>query len=131
MELAVLRDRISYQGALLAGFTLLTGAALMTANHLTLPAIERAATEDMKASLVQVLPQGMADNVEIKTSSGSPRPPSPQRMRPAAASASRISRASRWCWNGRTPNARSCRNIIPAETCRSFRQKPAKAAPCG
>jgi electron transport complex protein RnfG len=68
MELAVLRDRISYQGALLAGFTLLTGAALMTANHLTLPAIERAATEDMKASLVQVLPQGMADNDLLKDS---------------------------------------------------------------
>lgn len=62
MALAVLRDRISYQGALLAGFTLLTGAALMTANTLTLPAIERAAMEDMKASLIQVLPPGLADN---------------------------------------------------------------------
>lgn len=66
MELAVLRDKISYQGVLLAGFTLLTSAALMTANHLTLPAIELAATEDMKASLVQVLPQGMADNDLLK-----------------------------------------------------------------
>ena len=62
MELANLRDKIGYHGISLALATVLTGAALMTANHLTLPAIAQAAQDDLKTSLVQVLPEGMADN---------------------------------------------------------------------
>lgn len=62
MELALLREKIGYHGALLALATLLTSGALMLANRLTLPAIARAAQEDLKASLVQVLPPGLADN---------------------------------------------------------------------
>ncbi|GAB2880078.1 electron transport complex subunit RsxG [Uliginosibacterium flavum] len=62
MELAILRDKIGYHGVSLALATVLTGAALMLANHLTLPAIAQAAEDDLKASLVQVLPEGMADN---------------------------------------------------------------------
>jgi len=66
MQIDALRERIPYHGALLALFTLLTSAALLTANHATLPAIERAAQEDLKASLAQVLPDGLTDNDLLK-----------------------------------------------------------------
>jgi Na+-translocating ferredoxin:NAD+ oxidoreductase subunit G len=62
MDLALWRERIVYQGALLALATFLTSVALVIANRATLPAIERAAQEDLQRSLTQVLPRGMADN---------------------------------------------------------------------
>lgn len=62
MDLALWRDRIVYQGGLLALSTFLTSAALVLANRATLSAIEQAAQDDLKQSLTQVLPEGMADN---------------------------------------------------------------------
>lgn len=62
MQIEALRERIPYHGGLLAFFTLVTSLALLTANRITLPAIERAAQDDLKSSLAQVLPDGMTDN---------------------------------------------------------------------
>ncbi|WP_172202880.1 electron transport complex subunit RsxG [Niveibacterium sp. COAC-50] len=62
MDLALWRERITYQGALLALSTFLTSTALVVANRATTPAIEQAAREDLKQSLTQVLPTGVADN---------------------------------------------------------------------
>ncbi|MCX9154643.1 electron transport complex subunit RsxG [Niveibacterium sp. 24ML] len=62
MDLALWRERIVYQGGLLALSTFLTSAALVLANRATVSAIEQAAQDDLKQSLTQVLPEGMADN---------------------------------------------------------------------
>lgn len=74
MELALIKEKIAYHGISLSLVCLLTCAALVEANQLTLPAIGKAAQDDLKASLVQVLPQGLTDNdlladkLEIKDS---------------------------------------------------------------
>ncbi|MDO6388041.1 electron transport complex subunit RsxG [Uliginosibacterium sp. 31-12] len=62
LTLENLRERIPYHGALLGFFSLMTSAALIGANLVTLPAIEQAARDDLKVSLLQVLPEGLADN---------------------------------------------------------------------
>lgn len=66
MELAVIREKIGYHGLLLAVATVATGLALMSANQVTSKAIEAAAQEDLKSSLTQVLPAGLADNDMLK-----------------------------------------------------------------
>lgn len=62
MELSLLRQRIGYQGALLAAASLITTGALVVANIATAPAIRQAAAHDLELSLAQVLPAGFADN---------------------------------------------------------------------
>ena len=64
MELTLdkLREQIPYHGVLLGFFTLATSAALVAANLVTGPAIEKAAREDLQATLRQVLPEGLTDN---------------------------------------------------------------------
>lgn len=66
VSLAQLREGISYQGVLLAGFSLLTAAALVVANGHTAPAIKAAEQNDLVASLSQVLPEGFSDNDLLK-----------------------------------------------------------------
>ncbi len=58
MTLETLRARLSYQTLLLGTAALLTSGALALAARVTGPAIEAAAAEDLKQSLVQVLPGG-------------------------------------------------------------------------
>jgi Na+-translocating ferredoxin:NAD+ oxidoreductase subunit G len=66
ISMATLRQGISYQGVLLAGFSMLTAAALVVANGHTTPAIRIAEEHDLEVSLNQVLPQGFADNNMLK-----------------------------------------------------------------
>lgn len=66
MNMANLREGIGYQGILLAGFSMLTAAALVFANMRTAPAIHTAEEEDLALSLSQVLPQGFSDNNLLK-----------------------------------------------------------------
>lgn len=61
-ELAVLRDRLAYQGVSLGLVALLASAALSLGNSLTGPAIAAAEARDLQASLAQVLPEGSYDN---------------------------------------------------------------------
>ncbi|MDK9726225.1 MAG: electron transport complex subunit RsxG [Sterolibacteriaceae bacterium MAG5] len=61
-ELAVLRDRLAYQGISLGLVALLASAALSLGNSLTGPAIAAAEARDLQASLAQVLPEGSYDN---------------------------------------------------------------------
>lgn len=78
MEMSLLRERISYQGVLLAGFSLLTTAILVLANRYTAPAISAAEQHDLELSLGQVLPTGISDNnilkdvVTLKSAAGTP-----------------------------------------------------------
>ena len=61
MGLDQLRGKLAYQGLLLGGVALLTGAALVLADRATLADIKSAQAADMKQSLAQVLP-GQYDN---------------------------------------------------------------------
>ena len=61
MSLAELREKLGYQGALLASAVLITSAALAWAAQATGPAIAAAEARDLKQSLSQVLP-GQYDN---------------------------------------------------------------------
>ncbi len=65
MNLDVLRDKLTYQGLLLAGAALLTSAALALASRATGPEIKAAEARDLKTSLSQVLP-GEYDNDLLK-----------------------------------------------------------------
>ena len=65
MNLDTLRDKLGYQGALLAAAALLTSAALAFASRATGPAIAAAEARDLQQSLSQVLP-GKFDNDLIK-----------------------------------------------------------------
>jgi electron transport complex protein RnfG len=65
MKLAALRDRLSYQGLLLGVAALLTSAALALASMATDSDIRAAEAEDLKQSLLQVLP-GTYDNDLLK-----------------------------------------------------------------
>jgi electron transport complex protein RnfG len=67
MNLASLRDKLGYQGALLASAALITTAALALASRATGPAIEAAEARDLQQSLSQVLP-GKFDNDLLKDS---------------------------------------------------------------
>jgi electron transport complex protein RnfG len=61
MNLASLRNKLGYQGALLALTVLITSAALAVASRATGPAIAAAEARDLQQSLSQVLP-GTHDN---------------------------------------------------------------------
>ncbi|MEW5789186.1 MAG: RnfABCDGE type electron transport complex subunit G [Pseudomonadota bacterium] len=63
MDLDSLRGKLSYQGLLLGGTALLTSAALALASRATGPDIEKAAAEDLKQSLTQVLPGHYENNL--------------------------------------------------------------------
>lgn len=56
MKLAKLRGKLSYQTILLGSVTLLTSGVLALANYLTQEAIQAAEMQDIKHTLVQVLP---------------------------------------------------------------------------
>jgi H+/Na+-translocating ferredoxin:NAD+ oxidoreductase subunit G len=60
--LAAMRDRLSYQGISLGVVALITSAALVIANSVTHGKIAEAEKRDLKISLAQVLPEGIADN---------------------------------------------------------------------
>lgn len=62
MTVHALRQHLGYHGVLLGLCALVTTAALVGANQATAPAIARAAQDDLKQSLGQVLPEGIADN---------------------------------------------------------------------
>lgn len=66
MNMATVREGISYQGVLLAGFSMLTAAALVFGNAITAPASHAAEENDLKLSLTQVLPAGFSDNDLLK-----------------------------------------------------------------
>lgn len=65
MNLDKLRDKLGYQGALLATAALITSAALAFASRITGPAIAAAEAHDLQQSLSQVLP-GKFDNDLLK-----------------------------------------------------------------
>lgn len=65
MNLDTLRDKLGYQGALLAVAALITTAALAFASRATGPAIAAAEARDLQQSLSQVLP-GKYDNDLLK-----------------------------------------------------------------
>ncbi|MDP2794124.1 MAG: electron transport complex subunit RsxG [Sulfurisoma sp.] len=66
LDIAQVRDRLSYQGVSLGIFALLASAALGLANESTRDAIAAAEARDLAASLAQVLPAGSADNDLLK-----------------------------------------------------------------
>lgn len=73
MNLAALRDKLSYQAVLLGSAALLTSAALAIAARATGPAIAAAEARDLQQSLAQVLP-GKFDNDLLKDSLVVPGP---------------------------------------------------------
>jgi Na+-translocating ferredoxin:NAD+ oxidoreductase subunit G len=66
LDIAQVRDRISYQGLSLGVVALVASAALVFANDRTRDAIAAAEARDLAASLAQVLPEGTADNDLLK-----------------------------------------------------------------
>jgi len=64
--LALWRERLSYQPISLGIVALLTSAALALGNHATHTDILKAEERDLQASLLQVLPEGYADNDLLK-----------------------------------------------------------------
>jgi electron transport complex protein RnfG len=66
LDLALVRERLSYQGISLGVVALVTSAALVVANDLTREPIASAEARDLQASLSQVLPEGLADNDLLK-----------------------------------------------------------------
>lgn len=62
MDIALLRDRLVYQGVSLGVVAMLASSALVVGNHLTREAIAQAEARDLAASLAQVLPAGASDN---------------------------------------------------------------------
>ena len=66
IDMALVRDRLSYQGISLGMVALVTSAALVIANGLTREPIAQAEARDLQASLSQVLPDGFADNDMLK-----------------------------------------------------------------
>jgi Na+-translocating ferredoxin:NAD+ oxidoreductase subunit G len=61
-DIALVRDKLSYQGISLGIVALVASAALSVGNNLTGPAIADAEARDLQASLAQVLPDGSYDN---------------------------------------------------------------------
>lgn len=76
--LALWREKLSYQPLSLGIIAMLTSGALALSNQLTHDGIRQAEQRDLQASLVQVLPEGFADNellsdtMEIAGSDGKP-----------------------------------------------------------
>ena len=66
MNLEAIRERIAYQPFLLGVFALLASGALAWASSATGEAIAAAEAKDLRDSLSEVLPQGMADNDFLK-----------------------------------------------------------------
>lgn len=66
MNLEAIREKIGYQPLLLGVFALLAGGALAWASSATGDAIAAAEAKDLRDSLSEVLPQGMADNDFLK-----------------------------------------------------------------
>jgi electron transport complex protein RnfG len=64
--LAEWRGRLAYQPLSLGAVALATSAALVVANQLTRPAIFAADERDLQTSLIEVLPEGFADNNLLK-----------------------------------------------------------------
>ena len=65
-DLALIRNRLAYQGISLGIVALVASAALSVGNRLTGPAILEAEARDLQASLAQVLPEGSYDNDLLK-----------------------------------------------------------------
>jgi electron transport complex protein RnfG len=66
MKLDTLREKIGYQPLLLGVVALLASAALAVVSDATSPAIAAAEAKDLRDSLSEVLPAGMADNDFLK-----------------------------------------------------------------
>ena len=66
MNFESFREKIAYQPILLGAFALLTSGALAWASNATGEAIAAAEAKDLRDSLAEVLPQGMADNDFLK-----------------------------------------------------------------
>ena len=66
MNLEAIREKIGYQPFLLGIFALLASGALAWASNATGDAIAAAEAKDLRDSLSEVLPQGMADNDFLK-----------------------------------------------------------------
>lgn len=66
MNLEAIREKIAYQPILLGVFALLASGALAWASNATGEAIAAAEAKDLRDSLAEVLPQGMADNDFLK-----------------------------------------------------------------
>ncbi len=66
MKLDTLREKIGYQPLLLGVVALLASAALAVVSDATAPAIAAAEAKDLRDSLSEVLPAGMADNDFLK-----------------------------------------------------------------
>ena len=66
MNLDAIREKIGYQPVLLGSIALLASAALALASSATGEAIAAAEAKDLRDSLSEVLPQGMADNDFLK-----------------------------------------------------------------
>ena len=66
MNLEVIREKIAYQPFLLGVFALLASGALAWASNATGGAIAAAEAKDLRDSLAEVLPTGMADNDFMK-----------------------------------------------------------------
>lgn len=62
MNLDSLRDKLAYQPLLLGSIALLASGALAAVSSLTGPAIAAAEAKDLRDSLSEVLPAGLADN---------------------------------------------------------------------
>ncbi len=66
MNLDTLRDKLGYQPLLLGVVALLASAALAVVSSATAPAIAAAEAKDLRDSLSDVLPAGLADNDFLK-----------------------------------------------------------------
>ncbi len=66
MNLDAIREKISYQPLLLGSFALLASGALAWASGATGAAIAAAEAKDLRDSLSEVLPSGLADNDFLK-----------------------------------------------------------------
>ena len=66
MNLEAIREKIGYQPLLLGVIALLASGALAMASNATSDAIAAAEAKDLRDSLSEVLPQGMADNDFLK-----------------------------------------------------------------
>lgn len=66
MDLALLRDKMAYQGLSLGAVAMLCAAALVVGNNLTHEDIAQAEAADLAASLAQVLPAESSDNDLLK-----------------------------------------------------------------
>ena len=66
MNLDTIREKIGYQPLLLGTFALLASGALAVVSEATGPAIAAAEAKDLRDSLAEVLPAGLADNDFLK-----------------------------------------------------------------